>query len=316
MSKKTLSIVISAYNEEGNIKELYKELKKVTKDLPLTGTEIIFVNDGSKDKTLEYCKELQAKDPEVKIVNFAKNFGHEIAMTAGKDYAKGDAVIFMDADLQHPPKYIKDMVNLWQNGHDIVLTKRKSNAGSSIFYKILAKSFYAVLNFLSDVRIPASSPDFRLLDRKYIEYLKEFKERDALFRGLLSLMATCETLATIEFVAPERFSGETKYSYIKGFKLALDSILQFSVRPLYLSLWLAVAFGVFGGGLGIYVIIERYIVKNPVPGYATIVSAVVFMGALNLFILAIIGAYIAKIHMEAKRRPLYLAEYLEKKKGK
>lgn len=309
--KETLSIVISAYNEEGNIKPLYRELQKVIKTLALKKVELIFVDDGSKDKTLFYCHELQGKDPNVKIVRLIRNFGHEIAMIAGMNYASGDAVIFMDADLQHPPVYIKKMVRLWQAGHDIVLTRRKDNLSTSSFYKFCAKSFYKLLNFLSDTYVPPSTPDFRLIDRKYIQFLKKFDERDSLFRGTLSWIVSCDEAATIEFVAPKRASGESKYNFYKSLKLAMNSILQFSVKPLYLSLWLAIISACLAIGLGFYVIVEHFILKNPTPGYATIMATVVFMGSMNLFILAIIGAYIAKIHIESKKRPLYLAELIE-----
>lgn len=312
----TLSIVISAYNEEGNIDKLYKQIKKAVKSLPLKSVEIIFVDDGSQDKTLYKCYELQKKDDNVKIVKLIKNFGHEIAMTAGMNYARGDAVIFMDADLQHPPQYIGDMVKLWQKGNDIVLTKRNDNLDTSRLYKFMGKMFYKLLNFLSDTTIPANAPDFRLIDRKYIDYLEKFNERDSLFRGVLSLVTNCENLATINFVAPKRYSGETKYNLIKSLKLATNSILQFSIKPLYLSLWLAIVSGLAASGLAVYVIIERMILKNPTPGYATIVAIVGLMGSMNLFILSIIGAYIGKIHIESKKRPLYLADYYEVVKNK
>lgn len=278
--------------------------------LPLKSVELIFVDDGSKDNTFFKCYEIQQKDKNVKIVKLIRNFGHEIAMTAGMDYATGDAIVFMDADMQHPPEYIEEMVDLWLKGSDVVLTRRTDNLATSPIYKFLAKMFYKVLNFLSDVEIPESTPDFRLIDRKYINYLKNFNERDSLFRGVLSLVVCCKSAKTIDFVAPKRLSGESKYNFSKSAKLALNSILQFSVKPLYLSLWLAIVSGMAATSLGIYVIMERFILKNPTPGYATIVAIVGFMGSITLFVLAIIGAYIGKIHLETKKRPLYLAEFI------
>ena len=315
--KKMLSIVISAYNEEGNVKELHRQLKLVLKDIGL-GHEIIFVDDGSRDRTLLYCHELQKSDPAVKIVKLTKNFGHETAMIAGMDYSRGDAVVFMDADLQHPPRYIADMVKLWQNGEKIVLTKRRSNADAKRgllrpFYKILSKIYYWVLNFLSDVKIPEATPDFRLIDREYIEFLKKFQEQDSMFRGTLSLICDVSKLPVIEFDAPARLSGESKYNFIKSAKLALDSVFQFSIRPLYLAMWFAVILGTLSVILGSYVIIERFFLSHPAPGYATIVSAITFTGAVILFVLAIIGMYIGKIHLEVKKRALYFAEYFENK---
>lgn len=313
---KTVSIVISAYNEEGNIDRLHAELSKELDHVKNTKFEILFVDDGSKDTTLATIKKLQKKDSRVKIVQLKRNFGHEIAMTAGMDYAKGDAVIFMDADLQHPPVYIPQMVEAWKNGAEIVLTKRVDNVATSRFYKFCAKSFYWLLNLLSETKIPESMPDFRLIDRKYVDFLKGFNEQDRLFRGLLSWIMPNDKVQVIEFVAPERFSGTTKYNFIKSLQLAISSITQFSVRPLHLSTYLGLAGAACSMLLGFYVILERYIRHNPTPGYATIVAAVGFIGAVQLISLGIIGEYIGKIHMEVKKRPLYLADYIEAEKKK
>ncbi|MBR6327625.1 MAG: glycosyltransferase, partial [Alphaproteobacteria bacterium] len=251
------------------------------------------------------------KDSNVKMVNLKRNFGHEIAMTAGMDYAKGDAVIFMDADLQHPPLYIPQMVNAWQEGYEIVLTKRIGNVATSKFYKFCAKMFYYVLNMLSETKIGESMPDFRLIDRKYVDFLKNFNEQDRLFRGLLSWIMPNDKVKIIDFVAPERFSGTTKYNFIKSLKLAIDSITQFSVRPLHLATYLGFAGAACSILLGLYVIFEHFIQHNPTPGYATIVSVVGFVGAVQLITLGIIGEYIGKIHIEVKKRPLYLADIIE-----
>ena len=233
-----ISVVISAYNEGESINELHKELTEVMKELPLKNYELIFVDDGSRDDTYAKCQALQDKDKHVKIVHLRRNFGHEIAMTAGMDYANGDAVVFMDADLQHPPFYIKEMVKYWQEGTDIVLTKRVENQATSKFYDFCAAAFYKILNFLSDTKIPAKTPDFRLIDRSYIDFLKKFNEHDRLFRGLLSWAMPNENVKVIDFVAPERFAGVSKYNFRKSLALALNSIVQFSIRPLRLSTYL------------------------------------------------------------------------------
>ncbi len=310
---KKVSIVISAYNEEGNIEKLYQELDKELKKIEKVGFEILFVNDGSKDTTFFKIQNLVDKDNRVKMVNLKRNFGHEIAMTAGMDYAKGDAVIFMDADLQHPPLYIPEMVKAWQEGYEIVLTKRVDNVATSRFYKFCAKTFYFILNLLSETKIGESMPDFRLIDRKYVDFLKGFNEQDRLFRGLLSWIMPNDKVKIIDFVAPERFSGTTKYNFFKSLKLAIDSITQFSVRPLHLATY----FGFLGAAcsvlLGLYVIFEHFIEHNPTPGYATIVCVVGFVGAVQLITLGIIGEYIGKIHIEVKKRPLYLADLIEQK---
>lgn len=316
---KTVSVVISAYNEEGNVAELYKQLSSECEKIKNINFEFLFVDDGSKDDTLLIVKKLQHKDARVKIVQLKRNFGHEIAMTAGMDYAIGDAVIFMDADLQHPPVYIPEMIKYWQKGYEIVLTKRVDNVATSRFYKFCAKTFYWVLNLLSDTKIGESMPDFRLLDRKYVDFLKGFNEQDRLFRGLLSWIMPNDKVKIIDFVAPNRFSGATKYNFFKSLRLAIDSITQFSVKPLHLATWLGLLGAACSLVLGFYVVVERFILHNPTPGYATIVAAVGFIGGVQLITLGIIGEYIGKIHMEVKKRPLYLADFIkaeEKKKEK
>lgn len=316
MPNKSVSIVISAYNEQDNVQELYKQLKAQLKTVKNVDYELIFVDDGSSDKTYANCLKLQKKDANVKIVQLKRNFGHEIAMTAGMDYAKGDAVIFMDADLQHPPFYIPQMIELWQQGKEIVLTKRVDNKDTSALYKFCAKSFYFVLNMLSDRKILESAPDFRLLDRKYVDFLKGFNEQDRLFRGLLSWIMPNDNVAMIDFVAPERFSGESKYNFIKSLRLAVNSIVQFSVMPLRLATYMGLAAAFFALLLGLYVFAEHFFLHNPTPGYATIMVTVVFIGAVQLICLGIIGEYIGKIHMEVKKRPLYVADYITAKENK
>ena len=316
MSDKLISIIISAYNEEENVGELYKQLQKSLEKIKNVAFEFIFVDDGSRDKTYDICKKLQKKDQRVKIVRFSRNFGHEVAMTAGMDYAKGDAVIFMDADLQHPPHYIPEMIKQWQSGKEIVLTKRIDNKATSKLYKLCAKTFYYVLNMLSDTPIMESAPDFRLLDRKYVEFLKNFNEQDRLFRGLLSWMLPSRNVAVLDFVAPERFGGTSKYNFFKSLRLAVNSIVQFSVAPLRIATYLGLAAAVLALLLGAYVFMEHFFLHNPTPGYATIMVSVVFLGAVQLICLGIIGEYIGKIHMEVKKRPLYVADYEEEKEKK
>ena len=311
MANKLISIVISAYNEEDNVGALYQALQESLASVKNMDFEFIYVDDGSSDKTYQNCLALQKKDNRVKIVQLKRNFGHEIAMTAGMDYAKGDAVIFMDADLQHPPVYIPQMIELWQQGKEIVLTKRVDNKDTSALYKLCAKTFYFILNKLSETKIMESAPDFRLLDRKYVDFLKGFNEQDRLFRGLLSWVLPKENVAMIDFVAPERFSGESKYNFTKSLRLALNSIIQFSVLPLRLATYLGLISAFAALLLGGYVFIEHFFLHNPTPGYATIMVTVVFLGSVQLICLGIIGEYIGKIHMEVKKRPLYMADYVE-----
>ena len=306
----SLSLVISAFNEEGNVVELHRRLREATAPLGLASLEYIFVDDGSTDATLDRCLELQKSDPAVKIVRLLRNFGHEAAMTAGMDHARGEAVVFIDADLQHPPELVGRMVGLWRRGHGLVLTRRTTNAEASPSYRLCAGVFYRLLNALSDRTVPANMPDFRLLDRKYVNILKSFDERDSLFRGLLAWGVSVDRVPVIEFSAPERLSGRSKYGFLKSLRLAVDGIVQFSVKPLYLSLLLAALTLFFAVVLGIDVVVERYILRNPTPGFATIVVTTLIMGGMNLLMLSIMGFYIAKIHMETKKRPIYLADFL------
>lgn len=310
-NKKTLSVIVSAFNEEDNVEALYAELKKVLPSLPLKETEIIFVDDGSTDKTAEKVRLLQKKDKTVKLLTFHRNFGHEIAMTAGMDKAKGDAIIFMDADLQHPPALIAEMVRRWLNGAEIVLTRRTENVATSGMYKFMASSFYKILNMLSDTKIPEKMPDFRLLDRKYADFLKNFSEGDRLFRGLLNYIMPHEHVDVIEFVAPDRFAGTTKYSFKKSLSLAFNAIMQFSVKPLRFSIYFGLIAAFVAVCLGIYFFIEYFFLNNPTPGFATLMTTIVFLGAVQLIVLGIIGEYIGKIHIEVKKRPLYIAEYID-----
>ncbi len=316
MKNKLISIVISAYNEEDNVGELYKRLCESLNKVKDADFEFLFVDDGSKDKTYNNCLKLQKNDARIKIVKLKRNFGHEIAMTAGMDHAKGDAVIFMDSDLQHPPVYIPQMIKSWQQGKEIVLTKRVDNKDTSKLYKLCAKIFYYILNKFSDQEIMESAPDFRLIDRKYVDFLKNFNEQDRLFRGLLSWIMPNENVEIIDFVAPERFSGKSKYNFLVSLRLAINSIIQFSVLPLRLATYVGLFTAFLAGLLGVYVFAEHFFLHNPTPGYATLMITVIFLGSVQLIALGIIGEYIGKIHMEVKKRPLYMAEYIEQKATK
>ncbi|MDD3739226.1 MAG: glycosyltransferase family 2 protein [Lentimicrobiaceae bacterium] len=304
-----ISIVISAYNEEANIAELYKQLKQSLDTIDSLKYEIIFVNDGSKDNTKAEVLKLYEKDKDVKLVDFVRNFGHEIAMTAGMDYAVGDAVLFMDADLQHPPQLIPEMVKHWRDGVDIVLTKRVDNQQESYFQKLRGKIFYKILNKLSDFEIPAQTPDFRLIDRKYVEVVKSMKENNRMFRGLISWIGVSNQVV-IDFEAPSRFAGESKYSVKKLMKLAVDSILSFSIKPLRFAMYFGIISIIISGLVGVYMIIDYLITPNyQTTGFATTALLVIFLGSVQLISLGVIGEYVGRIHIETKNRPLYIAQY-------
>jgi polyisoprenyl-phosphate glycosyltransferase len=311
-SIKLVSVVISVYNEEKNIHKLYEEL---ILHLPQNHYhyEFIFVNDGSTDDSLTFMSELMQTDSRVKIVNLGKNFGHEVAMTAGMDYSTGDGVLFMDADLQHPPSLLPQMLEKWKNGTDLVLTLRLANDDQKLSGKILNKGFYGLINFLSDDKQPANMPDFRLIDKKYIEVLKSMREQKRLFRGLINWMGI-KNHAIIEFHAPKRHAGETKYNIRKLISLALDSIISFSIKPLRIASYFGILTAVTAILLGIYFVYE--FLTNPFypySGFGTTLVMVILMGSVQLVVLGIMGEYIGRIHMETKKRPLYFADLIEKK---
>ena len=314
MTKKLVSIIISAHNEEGNILPLYNRLLPNLTQFPQIDYEIIFVNDGSSDNTLGILRALAIKNRKIKIVNFARNFGHEVAMTAGLDYAKGDAAIFMDADLQHPPELVSQMIQKWLEGHEVVLTKITNNADKTWLEKILSKIFYKIFGMISDVKIPAHTPDFRLIDKKYITVLRDMRENSRMFRGMLNWLGIFDA-AEIEFSAPKRFSGKTKYNLSKSFRLAFDSILQFSIKPLRLSIYLSVICAMLSLIFGIWTIYEHFTLEQP-SGYATIICLITALSSLQFIILGILGEYIGRIHVESKSRPLYFAELIEYKDEK
>ena len=311
MEKRSISIVISAYNEEGNVEILYQNLKQELAKCDLDSYEIIFVNDGSKDGTLEICKNLVNKDETVKIVDFERNFGHEIAMTAGMDYATKEGILFMDADMQHPPSLVPEMIKNWQEGYEVVLTKILKNEQKSLLRSLIVWFYYFVLNVFSDIKIPPSTPDFRLLGKRYVDVLKGMKEQERMFRGMLNWLGA-KNVKILEFDAPKRFSGVTHYNFKASMKLAINSIIQFSVKPLrfasYIGLILAFLSFIFAG----FTIYEYFAYSKSATGFTTIVVLILLFSSIQLIILGIIGEYVGRIHMETKKRPLYFAKLIKK----
>lgn len=300
---KKISIVISVYNEAGNIPKLIEQIK-IHRDSRFK-YEIIFVNDGSSDNSEELIRNACAADREFKLLTFTKNYGHEIAMSAGMDVSSGDAVIFMDADLQHPPHLIKEMLDVWESGKKIVLTKRTTNEGQTFFYKVMSNIFYKTLNYLSEFNMQKNSPDFRLIDRYYIDILKRFNENSRLFRGILYLIDAKMDTETIEFSAPKRFSGSTKYNFRKLSNLAIDSVLAFSTKPLRIALIASLTIFVSAILFGTFIFIYWLTGNLNLPGFATQSLLIIILGSANLFVLSVIGEYIGRIHIESKNRPLY-----------
>lgn len=313
---KKVYIIISAYNEEQNVEVLYFGLEEELSKINELDYEFVFVNDGSSDNTLACLLIIQGKNNKVTIINQSKNFGHELAMTAGLNYVakigkeKDFSVLFMDADMQHPPKLAAELVRQWQKGEKLILTKRIDNEDSGYVHKLISNFYYWMLNILSDVKIPRNMPDFRLLDKKYVLWIDSLTETDRMFRGMLSLIGLKDA-CVIEFNAPKRNAGKSKYNFLNLYKLAIDSIIQFSIKPLRV----ATVFGVLGCLLSIlflfYSIYVSYVNNEPKTGYLTLLSISVFFSSLTILFLGIIGEYIGRIHIEVKNRPLYFNEIIK-----
>ncbi len=304
MNEIVCSVVVPVYNEEEVINETYKRLKKVMDELNII-YEIIFVNDGSKDKTRALATEICKNDSNIKFIDFARNFGHQTAITAGMDYASGQAVVVIDADLQDPPEVIPKMLEKWREGYEVVYGQRIKREGETFFKKITAKMFYRTLNRMTEVDIPVDTGDFRLIDRKVCDALKQVSERNRYIRGIISWLGFKST--PVPFVREKRFAGTTKYPLKKMIKFASDAIMSFSYKPLKLATY----FGFFVSFASFIYLIVTILLKifgviATVPGWASIVAIILFFNGIILLILGIIGEYIGRIYDEAKNRPLYV----------
>ncbi|MBS1571535.1 MAG: glycosyltransferase family 2 protein [Bacteroidetes bacterium] len=300
---KLISIVIPAYNEEGNLDKIREEIDKTFIDLPQYNYEIIFVNDGSRDKTQSILEQMGKDFPTVKYLEFSRNFGHQHAVKAGLDFATGNAVISMDADLQHPPQLIPELVQYWEKGYDIVYTIRKYNKSVSWFKKKTSDFFYKILVTLSDVELEKGSSDFRLLDASVVEVMRQAGESDLFLRGLSKWVGFRQK--AISYTAGDRFTGESKYNLKKMLKFAFTGITAFSIKPLYLASYLGFFFS-FLSLLYIPYVIFAFINKTEISGWASLIMTVVFFGGLQLIILGILGIYIGKMFKQLKNRPNYI----------
>lgn len=298
-----LSVVVPMYFEEAVVQECYKRLTNVLHNH--YQYELIFVNDGSTDNTLPLLEEIAAADKHAKIVSFARNFGHQAAVTAGIAKAKGDAIVIIDADLQDPPELIPQMVQLWQQGHEVVYAKRKKRKGESKFKLITAKLFYRFLDAMTDIHIPTDTGDFRLIDRKVAEVFKTMPERNRFIRGMVSWIGFSQI--PIEYERDERFAGETKYPLKKMLKFASDGIVSFSVKPLRLVLFLGFLATFIAVLLFLYAVLGKlFFPTASTGGWASLMATITFFGGVQLLSLGIVGEYIARIYEESKDRPLYI----------
>ncbi|QIY89972.1 glycosyltransferase family 2 protein [Chryseobacterium gallinarum] len=302
---KKISIVIPAYNEEGNVAVIHQKIKEVFDGLHHYDFEIIFVNDGSRDNTQKKLEELSDRFDEVKFIEFSRNFGHQPAVKAGMDNAHGNAVISMDGDLQHPPELIPEMIKKWEEGYDVVFTVRTYPKEISYFKRKTSDLFYKLLSSLSDVNLTkGGGSDFRLMDASAVEVMRNFNEDDLFLRGLTSWMGFRQT--GINFTAAERMSGQSSYNLKKMFTFAFTGITAFSVKPLYIAAYLGFLFSAISIiGYGIYVI-HSFIAKTEISGWASLIMTIVFFGGLQLIIMGIMGIYLGKIFKQVKDRPNYI----------
>ncbi|GIM46618.1 putative glycosyltransferase YkcC [Collibacillus ludicampi] len=299
------SIIIPVYNEEEVVAVTYERLKEVM-DSTNECYELLFINDGSKDRTAQIILELCMKDDTVKLINFSRNFGHQIAISAGMDHAAGQAIVVIDADLQDPPELILDMIEKWKEGYDVVYATRKKRKGETWFKKWTAAVFYRVLRSMTEVDIPVDTGDFRLIDRKVCDAMKKVKEKNRFVRGLVSWVGFRQT--AIEYIREERFAGKTKYPLRKMIKLSLDAITTFSHKPLKLATYLGFLLSSVSFLYLIFAVFERLFTPNTVSGWTSIVATSLFFNGTILIILGIIGEYIGRIYDETKNRPLYIID--------
>ena len=304
---KKISIVIPMYYEEQVAEECYKRVTNVLKSIENYDYEIIFINDGSKDKTLDILEKLAQNDGKVKVISFSRNFGHQAAVTAGLKYVSGDAVIIMDADLQDPPELIPDMLKYWENGYDVIYGKRKKREGESVFKLLTAKVFYETLNKLSDVEIPKDTGDFRLVDKKVVDVINNLPEHNKFLRGLFSWVGFKQY--AYEYERKERVAGKTKYPLKKMLKLAKDGIFSFSTKPLKIVGGLGIISVIISIVILVYAILSyAYNWNNLTAGWTSMMCTVTFLGGVILISLWMIGEYIGRIYEETKQRPQYIIE--------
>ena len=301
--KKKISVVVPSFNEEGNIEVLTSRLLTALKALPNYIYEVIFIDDGSSDATLDKLKSLSQLDGGLFYLELSRNFGHQNALKAGYDFATGDCIISMDGDMQHPPEMINQFVEKWEEGYDVVYSCREYQDDATIFKTKTSDLFYKMINSLSDTKLEKGTADFRLIDRKVANVLVQLNENGLFMRGLVKWLGFKQY--AIHYQADPRFSGKSKYTIRKMIKFAVEGITAFSVRPLYLATGVGVFFS-FMSLLYIPYIAWTFIYGHEAPGWASVLASVVFFGGMQLMVLGIIGTYLGKLFMQAKQRPNYI----------
>lgn len=303
-----ISLVIPCYNEEPVLEETLARLNALAASLSAYDLEFVFVDDGSRDRTRALLSEAAAKDPRIKVIVFARNFGHQVAVSAGIDMASGDAVVLIDADLQDPPEVVLSMVEKWQEGYDVAYGIRAERLGESRFKLLTAEWFYRFLNRISDISIPLDTGDFRLMSRRVVDCLKRMPEKDRFIRGMVSWVGFKQV--GIPYTRVPRFAGESKYPLSKMIRFSLDGILSFSTKPLRIALMMGILSALLAlGGIG-YAFYIRLFTHTWVEGWAGILCSILFLGGVQLITIGILGEYVGRIYAEGKHRPLYFVDEL------
>ena len=307
-NRKLISIVVPAYNEEVVLNEFYSRVIDSVSNLDID-IEIIYINDGSQDDTLKLMYAQREKDQRISIINLSRNFGKEIALTAGLDHSAGDAIVVIDADLQDPPECIKLLIKYWQDGYDVVNARRTRRKGEGLAKKITSYLYYRFLARLSDIQIPEDTGDFRLMDRKALDALLKLRERHRYMKGLFAWVGFSQI--EIEYERDQRYAGKTKWNFWALLNLAFDGLTSFSVLPLRLASIVGIATAVIAFIFGLMIIFKKVFFGDPVTGYPSLVVLISFIGGIQLLALGILGEYLGRVFNETKNRPLYIIKDLQ-----
>ena len=304
--KKKISVIVSCYNEEESLPLFYKEMNKVMEEMTSNEFELVFVNDGSNDKTLDVIKSLREKDTRIRYVSFSRNFGKEAAMLAGLDYATGDYITLMDADLQDPPRLLPEMLEYINDGYDCVGTRRVTRKGEPPIRSFFARMFYKLINKLSKVEMVDGARDYRLMTRQMVDAITSTREYNRYSKGLWSFVGF--KTKWLEFENVERIAGETKWSFWKLFKYAIEGIVAFSTVPLTMAAFLGILFCLIAFIMILVIIFKTVMWGDPVGGWPSLACIIIFVSGIQLFFIGIFGEYLAKTYLETKKRPIYIVK--------
>lgn len=299
---KSISIVVPAFNEEEVLREFHRRITVVLDSL-LYNTEIIYVNDGSSDNTLGVMLELKEKDLRVLIIDLSRNFGKEIALTAGLDHANGDGVVVIDADLQDPPELIHELIRHWEEGYDVVYAKRISREGESLLKKATAILFYRFIQRVCNINIPEGTGDFRLLSRRAVDALKELREQHRFMKGLFTWIGYPQK--AVLYRRDARFAGKTKWNYWRLWNFAIEGITSFTIGPMKIAVYIGLSTSLLAFIYAVFILLKALVYGDPVRGYPSLMVVILFLGGIQLLSIGIMGEYLGRIFNETKRRPLY-----------